>query len=240
VSRRTPWARRDDERDDWRRHRPASAWPTTALWRWRYEVLVTSGLSGGVVGLSQVAGGAHQAVAIVVATGVTAASVPMVRRGSVLLWWHVATPHLFRRCCADLGFVDHNGRLPAVLRTRTTRRGQHLTVWASAGVSLKDFRKARDELATGLWAQDVLVGRHRRFGQLVVVTVVREDLTSRRATSARSWPSPEEWGWVPGVVEVEEDRDDDEPLGSDGDEAAFVELPKQRELRELGVEGGTS
>ena len=176
MSRRSAWERRADSRDDDRRRRPARPLPTTTLWRWRYEVVVTSGVSGGVAGLAQQIG-AHSTVAVIAATGAAMASVPSVRRASVHVWWHVVTPHLFRRCCSDLGFWDGHGRLPAVLRTRTTRRGQQLTVWCSAGVSLKDLHRARDELATGLWAQDVEVRRHRRFGQLAVVTVVRDDRT---------------------------------------------------------------
>src|SRR4051794_41282904 len=117
MSRRWAWERRADGRDDDRRRRRARPLPTTAVWRWRYEVIVTSGVSGGVAGLVQVAG-AHSTVAIVVATGATAVSVPTVRRVSWQVWWHVVTPHLFRRTCSDLGFRDGHGRLPAVVRTR--------------------------------------------------------------------------------------------------------------------------
>ena len=163
--------------DDDRRPRSARPLPTTALWRWRYEVVVTSGVSGGVAGLVQ-ALGANSTVALIAATGAAMVSTPWVRRMSARVWWHVVTPHLFRRCCSDLGFRDGRGRLPAVLRTRTTRRGQRLTVWCSAEVTLKDLRRAREELALALWAQGVEVRRHPRFGRLAVVTVVRDDRTS--------------------------------------------------------------
>ena len=133
------------------------------------------------------------------------------------MWWHVVTPHLFRRCCSDLGFWDGRGRLPAVLRTRTTRRGQRLTVWCSAGVSLKDLRRARDELATGLWAQDVEVRRHPRFGQLAVVTVVRDD-----RTLGRGWDAGRPPGSGPRQHGDRDGRDGHGWNGSGGDEAAYV------------------
>ena len=185
---RRPAAERDVRFHDDRRPRSARPLPTTALWRWRYEVVVTSGVSGGVAGLVQSVG-ANSTVAVVAATGAAMLSAPCVRRMSVRVWWHVVTPHLFRRCCSDLGFRDSRGRLPAVLRTRTTRRGQRLTVWCSAGVSIKDFRHARDEFALALWAQAVEVRRHPRFGQLAVVTVVRDDRTSSERWDADRPPS---------------------------------------------------
>jgi hypothetical protein len=216
MSRRSAWERRADDRDDHRRSRPARPLPSTALWRWRYEVVVTSGVSGGVAGLVQSVG-AHSTVAVIAATGAAMASTPWVRRVSVQVWWHVVTPHLFRRCCSDLGFWDGHGRLPAVLRTRTTRRGQRLTVWCSAGVSLKDLRRARDELATGLWAQDVEVRRHPRFGQLAVVTVVRDD-----HTLGEGWDADRPPGAGPRHRRDGDDHDGRGWNGSGGDEAAYV------------------
>ena len=83
MSRRSAWERRADSRDDaHRRRRPARPLPTTALWRWRYEVVVTSGVSGGVAGLVQSVG-AHSTVAVIAATGAAMASAPSVRRVSV-------------------------------------------------------------------------------------------------------------------------------------------------------------
>jgi hypothetical protein len=237
MSRRSAWERRQDQRDEERRRRPARPLPTTAVWRWRYELIVTSGVSGGVAGLVQTVG-ANSTVAVVVAAAAAATSVPSVRRTSAQVWWHVVTPHLFRRCCADLGFWDRRGRLPAVLRTRTSRRGQHLTVWCSAGVSLKDLRRARDELATGLWAQDVEVRRHRRFGQLVVVTVVRDDRTLGEGWDAGSPPrsGPLEGSGHDGRRGWD---------GTGGDEAAYVpaqpartpHIPRPRAPRPV-CEGG--
>ncbi len=174
MSRRSPWERRDDIRDDRRPLRAARPWPTTLLWRGRYEVLLLVGAASGVALLVRVVGG-RTATAMVVAIVAGGVSVPAVRRVSTLVWWHVVTPHLFRRCCAELGFWDRKGRLPAVLRTRTSRAGQELLLFCQASVSLKDLVRASDELTTGMWAQDVVVRRHRRHGQIVVVTVVRDD-----------------------------------------------------------------
>jgi hypothetical protein len=199
VSRRPAWEPGAGAHDDDRRPRSARPLPTTALWRWRYEVVVTSGVSGGVAGLVQ-ALGANSTVALVAATGAAMVSTPWVRRMSARVWWHVVTPHLFRRCCSDLGFRDGRGRLPAVLRTRTTRRGQRLTVWCSAGVSLKDLRRAREELDPGALgagrrgaapsAVRPARGRHRRARRPHVERALGRRPPTGRRSAAAPGPGP--------------------------------------------------
>jgi hypothetical protein len=179
----------DGDRTGEERARPSTPLPTVALWRWRYEVVVTSGVTGGVTGLVQ-AVGLSRAVAVLATAGAAAASLPAARRVSVMAWWHVVTPHLFRRCCSDLGLRDSRGRLPAVVRTRSTRRGQQLTVRSSPAVTLRELRRERDELAVALWAHEVEVRRHRRLEHLVVVSVIRDDRPTPKGAEPASPPAP--------------------------------------------------
>jgi hypothetical protein len=220
VSRWTPWERRDDWRDEGRRHRPAKAWLTTLVWRCRYELVMAGGATAAMIRLVD-AVGPHRTVAITLVAVLGGGSVPRVRQASGLVWWHVVTPHLFRHACGDLGIVNSRGRVPALLRTRTRHEAQYLTVWCWASASVIDLHKARDELATGMHAQAVSVHRHRRYGQIAVVTVIRDD---RRLLDRNGSGDDDRFSW--------------HDLG-DGDEVAFRAIPRQRGPR-LGAAGGVA
>jgi hypothetical protein len=148
-------------------HRLARPWPTTVLWRWRYELGLAAAVwaSGSWVGWW--ATGA--AVAVVMMSCVA----PPVRRMLTARFWCIVTPHRLRVGCAEARIHSGRGRLPAVLVTRRAAYGERLLLWCPAGTSIEDFHSARGLLRTACWAEDILIMPARRHSQLVLLEVVR-------------------------------------------------------------------
>jgi hypothetical protein len=185
-----------------RRTRP---WPTTVLWRWRYEVslvvLVPIGFMGFVRGLGP---GATAAAAVVVLGSV--AVDPALRRALARRAWCVITPHRLRVGCVEARIHSRKGRLPAILLTRPIPDGERVLLWCPAGTSAEDFWSARISLRAACWAQDIRVTAHRRHAHLVTVDVIRagiptsptapprpDSTDSTRARRRQTGPSHDGW-----------------------------------------------
>ena len=171
-------------RASWRRHfgvavrdlekaqGPARPWPTTVLFRMRYEILAAAWAAFDAVGLPRLLGVALASSIIWVLIGIVL-SVPPVRAAAVSLGWHVVTPHRVRRCCVELGIYGRNGRLPVIVRTRTTGDGQRMTIWCRAGTTAQEFRDAVPYLRTACWAEEVHVEEHPRGEPFLILVVDR-------------------------------------------------------------------
>jgi hypothetical protein len=148
----------------------ATPWPTTVLWRWRYELGAVGALGAVVVALVN---GLFWIGALAVAVTALAAALPGIRRRAVARAWCVISEHRVRSGCAQARIHSRQGRLPAVLVTRARPYGEDVLLWCPAGTSAGDFQSARELLTAACWAVDVRTRRHPRRAQLVTVEVVR-------------------------------------------------------------------
>jgi hypothetical protein len=162
----------------------ARPWPTTVLWRWRYELLLALGCGY----LVWVGGSALLWVAMVGAVAAAALiAVPPVRRFATAHAWCVLTAHRVRSGCAQGRIHSRQGRLPAILFTGRQEFGERVWLWCPAGTSAEDFEAARSMLAAACWATDVRVGRDPRHAHLVTLDVIRRDLAGvSRPLAARA------------------------------------------------------
>ncbi len=155
-----------------RAERRARPWPTTPLWRWRYELgfLVLAPLA--VAEFARVSGPWATTAAVVVAAGCLVVE-PELRKSLAARAWCVITPHRLRVGCVEARIHSRRGRLPSVLLTHRIPEGERMLLWCPAGVSAEDFRSARPLLRAACWAGDIRVTAHRRHAQLVTVDVIR-------------------------------------------------------------------
>jgi hypothetical protein len=153
----------------------ARPWPTTVLWRWRYELILGLGLPTAVYALAQTLG---LPATILFLAPLVAAAVLLrpVRRFFVRRAWCVITPHRVRSGCAQARIHSRAGRLPAVLHTSRADFGERVLLWCPAGVSVEDFESARPQLAASCWAIDVQAQRSYRYAHLITVDIIRRDL----------------------------------------------------------------
>jgi hypothetical protein len=204
-----PWRRRAQVAfwDQERAHRPARPWPTTLLFRVRYEVLLALLALAVPAALNQVLPRATTVAVVCVLIG-GGFSVPPLRAAVTLLWWHVMTAHQIRRCCGELGIYNRAGRLPMILWTRTRAEGQLVTLWCRTGTSPQDFAQTTSLFRTACWAEAVEVRRHPRGEPLMYLWIGRR----------------------PGIFNAD-DRGEtaaQEPPSGDGDWAARAAIPSPR------------
>jgi hypothetical protein len=168
-------------------HFTTRAWPTTVVWRFRYEILGFATLGALMISMVDRLGVAPaSAILFLCLSG--GASIPPVRRVVVLAFWHVAVPHRIRSVCVTFGVLTAKGRVPAILRTRTRATGHDVTIWCRVGTSWADFPDLRRHLADACWADDVEVRPHRwrrRHLPLMILHISRDEyLTDRQADGA--------------------------------------------------------
>lgn len=135
--------------------------PLVVAWRWRYEIILATGVPAGVFAVVAAGYAAWLVgtVALVVAVLTTWPGVRQAVRGR---FWVVVTQHRIRRGCAEALIVNRRGRLPAVLWTRAVPYGERVWLWCRAGMTASDFEKAGPTLAVACWAAEVRVVRQER------------------------------------------------------------------------------
>src|SRR6266568_4047420 len=154
------------------RLRRARPWPTTVLWRWRYELGGLVLVPLGVLAFAREFGvPAAASAAFVVVCSV--AVEPALRRAVAARVWCIVTPHRLRVGCVEARIHSRRGRLPYVLLTRRTAEGERVRLWCPAGTSAEDFQSARALLRAACWAEDIRVTAHPRRSHLVTVEVIR-------------------------------------------------------------------
>lgn len=149
-----------------RRRRPN---PLLALYRWRWELA----LVGAVAGLVYLGHVAHWAVpvGIVSAAVVVVATWPPAYRAVRDRCWAVLAQHRLRTVFHELGLTTWAGRAPAIVWT-SVRHGLRVHLICPAGIGAGELVDVREQLAAACWAADVIVERHPRHANMVVLVVV--------------------------------------------------------------------
>lgn len=151
-------------------------WPTTVLWRWRYEVLLSLGISMcgwygcRTLGILQTLLGVAVAAALVVA-------IPSLRRAVAEPVLCMVTAHRVRTGLAQAWVHNRNGRLPAIVWTRSTPSGEAVSLWCPAGVCERHVEAAAEVLRSACWARHITVTANPRHRHLVTVHVLRRAVT---------------------------------------------------------------
>jgi hypothetical protein len=150
------------------RHIP---WPTTVIWRWRWELASTSG-AGLLLWALWLGTGAW----LLVVLPITVSGLAVFPRCRALLSHRVravAVQHRVRTACANGALHGHSGELPAILWTRVTPAGERLFLRCPPGLSVADFRSESRRLARACRSRSVRVSLHPRLVQVLVLDVVR-------------------------------------------------------------------
>lgn len=149
--------------------------PFVLGWRWRYEILLITGLAATFLLADRMAKAAGLIItAILMAALITLISLwPEGRRWLTARMWCVITPHRLRTGCAQGWIHSRAGKIPVVLLTRPAAFGERVRLWCRAGTSAEDLESATAQLAAACWAREITVTRSERFAQLVTVDVIR-------------------------------------------------------------------
>jgi len=140
------------------------------IWRWRYELASLLTIVVAVIMLVRWAGAEW---AIISTSAMAGAFGPPWPEWLVARLWCIVTPHRLRSGLTQARIHTRRGRLPVIVRTTPTPRGERVRIWCPAGVSAEDLRSARATLRAACWAADVQIARDERRSQLVIVDVIR-------------------------------------------------------------------
>ena len=149
-----------------RRRRPN---PFLALYRWRWEILLL-GVVAALVHLGQVTSWVLP-VGVVSAAGAVLAVWPPAYRAVRDRCWAVVVQHRLRTVFHELGLTTWAGRAPAIVWT-SVHHGVRVHLVCPAGIGAGELTDVREQLAAACWAADVLVERHPRHANVVVLVVV--------------------------------------------------------------------
>jgi hypothetical protein len=144
--------------------------PVLGIYRWRYEIALV-GVVAALVYLGQVIHWSAPlalvfAVVLVLATWPEARSVTRDRVRSVVV------QHRLRTAFHELGLTTWGGRAPAILWTSPHAGGVGVHLACPAGIGAGELGAVRGQLAAACYASDVLVERHPRYANVVVLLVV--------------------------------------------------------------------
>lgn len=160
--------------------------PSLALlaWRWRYELVLLTGLLLALVTLVKALGPNGTMLFIVIAVTVVLTVLigwPAARHRLAARAWCILTPHRLRAGCAQARVHTRRGRLPAILWCAPRGYGEQVLIWCPAGVTTDDFTAARQILVTACYAAEIEVVTHPRYRHLVVLSVIRNQRPELRA-----------------------------------------------------------
>lgn len=142
------------------------------LWRWRWELGILAGLAAGITLLITRLGW----IWIMVLPGIAAVAFawPEARSWLIAHIRCIVTAHRVRTGCAQAWIQTRTGRLPVILVTRVRPYGEQVFIWCRAGITPRDFERARDILRVTCWAADILVSVSPRHPQIVILDVIRD------------------------------------------------------------------
>jgi hypothetical protein len=149
-------------------------------WRWRYEIILVSGLSAGLAAAT-IAFGVVLTIVAVIVIALAVLCWPTARRFTVNRVWCIITPHRVRAGCVESLIYSSRGKIPIILWTSHRAFGERVLLYCRAGTTADDFVSARTVLAAACWAQDVAVYVDVQRTQLVTLDVIRRrsvDFTS--------------------------------------------------------------
>ena len=142
------------------------------IWRWRYEIILVSGLSVGLAA-AITSFGAVPTVAAVIVTALAAWCWPVARRFVVNHAWRIITPHRVRAGCVEGLIYSSRGKIPMILWTSRQAFGERVLLYCRAGTTADDFASARTILTTACWAQDIAIFVDIQHAQFVTLDVIR-------------------------------------------------------------------
>jgi hypothetical protein len=169
-------------------------------WRWRYEIVLLSGLSVGLAA-AVISLGAVPTVVAVIVIALAVLCWPTARRFAVNRAWCVITPHRVRAGCAEGLIYSSRGKIPIILWTSHRAFGERVLLYCRAGTTVDDFVSARTVLATACWAQDIAIYVDTQHTQLVTLDVIRRgsgDLASDFEGHRSSGPGSGPHAWPGG------------------------------------------
>lgn len=165
-------------------------------WRWRYEIMLVSGLSVGLAAAVTSFGAVPTIIAVIVMV-LTVLCWPRVRRFAVDRAWCIITPHRVRAGCVEGLIYSSRGKIPMILWTSHRSFGERVLLFCRAGTTADDFISARTVLAAACWAQDIAVYVDVRHTQLVTLDVIRRrsddsssDFEAYRSSDPTGGPPP--------------------------------------------------
>jgi hypothetical protein len=150
------------------------------VWRWRYEIVLVSGLSAGLAAAIISFDAVPTIVAVIVIT-LAIFCWPTARRFAVDRAWCIITSHRVRVSCVGGLIYSSRGKIPVILWTSHQAFGERVLLYCRAGTTVDDFVSARTVLTAACWAQDVAVFVDMRHTQLITLDVIRrptDNLTS--------------------------------------------------------------
>jgi hypothetical protein len=165
-------------------------------WRWRYEIILVSGLSAGLAA-AIISFGAIPTIAALLVTALTILCWPPARRFAVNRAWCIITPHRVRAGCVEGLIYSSRGKIPIILWTSHRAFGERVLLYCRAGITADDFVTARTVLTAACWAQDVAVYVDVQHTQLLTLDVIRRrsdnfasDFEAYRSSDPTGGPPP--------------------------------------------------
>jgi hypothetical protein len=160
------------------------------IWRWRYELILATGL--GIVA-TIVLRSLGLAWGIVVLSGLLGVCSPPWPRWLRCWGWHVITPHRVRVGLTRARVHNRRGWHPLVIRITCEDFGERVLLWCPAGTSAEQIYSARSVLRAACWAGDVQVSCDPLRTHVVTVDVIRRgndaSLVNRgRQDHIAEWP----------------------------------------------------
>jgi hypothetical protein len=140
------------------------------LWRWRYEVTAAGATTGLVIMLVTKLGGEGATMSLATLAGLLSPPWPPWLTARL---WCVVTPHRLRSGFVQARIQTRRGRLPVIVRTTPAPFGERVRLWCPAGISVEDFRSAREILRAACWARDVRIIRNEHQSHRVTLDVIR-------------------------------------------------------------------
>lgn len=147
-------------------------WPSTVMWRWRYELIVAA-LSFLLCYVGSRSLGWLRLVIVLVLVGLFIGVAAPVRRAATARIWCIATPHRVRTAMARSWVHDRRGRLPAVVWTSRTPQGEQVLLWCPVGVTSQHVAAAAEVIRSACLAASVEITVNPRYAPLVIVHIVR-------------------------------------------------------------------
>jgi hypothetical protein len=150
-----------------------------AFWRWRTEMSLISGSTGGFcetwhligIDLAGVAFGGGLALVL---------ALPWTRRFLAARFWCLLTRHRLQRAFWEMRLHTRAGRLPLVLWTHGTKVGVRAYILATAGTSRTHYENAAEVFAAACGAREARVTASPRWSQLITIDIMRRDALSSR------------------------------------------------------------
>jgi hypothetical protein len=137
--------------------------PLLALFRWRYEIAALAA----VFGAGRLGAIAASVIGLVVIVAVIAWS--ELRAWLLRRVWVVVIRHRLRSAFRGAALASWTGRRPAILWTSPRPKGVRVVLSLPAGLELADIVALRHVLSAACFAADVLIDRHPRYGNVVVL-----------------------------------------------------------------------